>query len=214
MKKYRTKLTSNLSPPPYTTTLPLILDKLKSGTTGFHHLAEEKNFSNKLRDGTISKEEYVILLKRLYCFFSQAKIIADKYNGDAIIKAKLFEEKLTCLKNDLTDLGSTDFSEHVVFDELNYFDSIGFCYVPLGSMLGGKMLYNNLVKMHMNNGIILPVRFYESCKDTVFTNWSEFTGHLTLIDVSHHNDILNGAKFILPAFYLSVYGVITAAKWS
>jgi len=172
----------------------MILDKLKNGTARFHHLAEEKNFSNKLRDGSINKEEYIILLKRLYCFFSQAKLIADKYAGDTIIKAILFEEKMSCLKNDLTDLGCTDFSEHIVFEELNYFDSIGFCYVPLGSMLGGKMIYNNLIKMQMNNSIHLPVRFYESCKDTVFVNWSEFIGHLKIIVVSHHNDILNGAK--------------------
>ncbi len=48
----------------------MILDKLKSATSGFHHLAEERNFSDKLSDGTINKEEYIILLKRLYCFFS------------------------------------------------------------------------------------------------------------------------------------------------
>ena len=172
----------------------MISDKLKSGTTAFHQLAEENNFSSKLRDGTISKEEYVILLKRLFCFFSQAKIIADKYAGDTIIKANLFEEKIACLKKDLADLGATGFSEHIVFDELNYFDSIGFCYVPFGSMLGGKMIYNNLVKMQTDKSIHLPVRFYESCKDTVFVNWSEFTGHLNLIEANHHNDILNGAK--------------------
>ena len=172
----------------------MILDKLKSGTAAFHHLAEEKNFSNKLRDGTISKQEYVILLKRLYCFFSQAKMIADKYAGDTIVKAKLFEEKLICLKADLTDLGSAELSENIVFDELNYFDSIGFCYVPLGSMLGGKMIYNNLVKMQLKESIHLPLRFYESCKDTVFISWSDFISHLTLIDNKHHNDVLNGAK--------------------
>lgn len=183
----------------------MIFDKLKSCTSAFHHLAEEKNFSNKLIDGTISKDEYTILLKRLYCFFSQAKIIANKYAGEPIIKATLFEEKIACLKNDLTDLGTIDFSEHIVFDELNYFDSIGFCYVPLGSMLGGKMIYNNLIKMQMNNGIYLPVRFYESCRDTVFIDWREFTGHLNLIDVNHHNDILNGAKLsYLHFIYLCV----------
>jgi len=172
----------------------MILEKLKNYTKSFHHLAEEQNFSDKLRDGTINKEEYIILLKRLYCFFSQAKIIADKYADDTIIKAKLFEEKLTCLKNDLTELGLTDFSENIVFDELNYFDSIGFCYVPLGSMLGGKMIYNNLIKMQMNESIHLPVRFYKSCKDSVFINWNDFSNHLNSIDVNHHNDILNGAK--------------------
>jgi len=172
----------------------MILDKLKNGTTAFHYLAEEKNFSNKLKDGTISKEEYVILLKRLYCFFSQAKTIAHKYAGDTIIKVKLFEEKINFLKNDLTELGSTDFSEHIVFHELNYFDSIGFCYVPLGSMLGGKMIYNILLKMQMNENIHFPLGFYESCKDTVFINWSDFSNQLKSIDVNHHNDILNGAK--------------------
>jgi len=172
----------------------MISDKIRASAKAFHDLAEEKNFSNKLRDSTISIEEYTILLRRLYCFFSQTKIIADKYAGDHIMKAELFEEKLTCLKNDLIDLGTTDFSEHIVFDQLNYFDSIGFCYVPLGSMLGGKMIFNRLVEMQMNNNILLPLRFYESCKETVFINWSEFTGHLNQIDVNHHNDILNGAK--------------------
>ena len=172
----------------------MILDKLKNGTKKFHLLAEDQNFSDKLRNGTINREEYIILLKRLYCFFSQAKIIADKYAADEIIKVKLFEEKLTCLKNDLTDLGSTEFSEHIVFDELNYFESIGFCYVPLGSMLGGKMIYNILLKMQMKERIPLPLSFYESCKDTVFINWSDFTNQVKSIDINHHNDILNGAK--------------------
>ncbi len=48
--------------------------------------------------------------------------------------------------------------------------------------------------MQMNNSIHLPVRFYESCKDTVLINWREYTGHLNLLDVIHHKDILNGAK--------------------
>jgi len=172
----------------------MILEKLKSTTKPFHNLAEEKNFSIKLKEGTISKEEYVILLKRLYCFFTQAKIIADKYPDDPIIKAKSFEDGINCLKNDLTELGSTNFSEHIVFDELNYFDSIGFCYVPLGSMLGGKLIYNSLVKMQMNETTHLPVSFYESCKDSVFVKWSEFTNQLKLLDEIHHKDILNGAK--------------------
>jgi hypothetical protein len=64
----------------------MILVKPKSGTKGFHHLAEEKNFLNKLRDATISKKEYVILLKRLYYFFSQGKIISDKYVGDTALQ--------------------------------------------------------------------------------------------------------------------------------
>ena len=172
----------------------MILDKLKIATSGFHRLAEEKNFSDKLRDGTISNKEYITLLNRLYCFFSQAKIIADKYSADTIIKSKLFEEKLACLKNDLIELGSIDFSAHLVFEELNYFDSIGFCYVPLGSMLGGKMIYNNLVKMQLSKNLHLPVSFYESCKDSVYINWSEFISHLNSIDVTHHKDVLNGAK--------------------
>ena len=172
----------------------MILDKLKNSTKNFHLLAEDQNFSDKLRDGTINREEYIILLKRLYCFFSQAKIIADKYAGEDFIKTLLFEEKLTCLKNDLTELGSTDFSEHIIFDELNYFDSIGFCYVPLGSMLGGKMIYNILLKRQMKENIFFPLSFYENCKDSVFINWSDFTNQLKSIDAIHHNDILNGAK--------------------
>lgn len=172
----------------------MILEKLRSSTKSFHLLAEEQNFSDKLRDGTINKAEYIILLKRLYSFFIQAKKIADKYAADEIIIAKLFEVKLTCLKNDLAILGVSDISEHIIFDELNYFDSIGFCYVPLGSMLGGKMIYNNLLKMKMNESNPFPHSFYESCKDTVFINWSDFTTHLKSIDANHHNDILNGAK--------------------
>jgi len=171
----------------------MILDKLKSETSAFHHLAEKINFSDKLKQGSINKEEYTILLKRLSCFFSQAKIIAANYADDAFFNAKLFEEKIHLLQNDLKALGATGISEHIVFDKLNYFDSIGFCYVPLGSMLGGKMIYNNLLKMQVNESLHLPISFYESCKDC-FTNWNTFSVQLNLIDENDHNDILNGAK--------------------
>lgn len=170
----------------------MILDKLKTATTGFHSLAEKQNFSDKLKDGTINNAEYVVLLKRLYCFFSQAKTLA-AVADDSLINDKLFEEKVNFLRNDLAALGVTDLSEHIVFDKLNRYDIIGFCYVPLGSMLGGKMIYNNLLKMPVKDSIHLPVSFYESCKDS-FTTWNTFSMQLNTIDQIHHHDILNGAK--------------------
>jgi len=170
----------------------MVLDNLKTATSGFHSLAEKLNFSDNLRDGTISKAQYMILLKRLYAYFSQASLVA-QFSDDAIINDKLFESKITLLKNDLVTLGVTDFGDHIVFDKLNYYDSIGFCYVPLGSMLGGKIIYNSLLKMQAHDNIRLPVSFYESCKDA-YTSWSAFCLQLNLIDKKHHSDILNGAK--------------------
>gem|GEM_PF-748830 len=172
----------------------MMAEKLKLKTAHFHKLSEELNFSSRLTEGCITREEYIVLLKRLLHFFRQVKTISDKYPQDTVVSNNLFYEKVNCLENDLAMLGSNTADEYHVFDNFDYYTYLGFCYVPLGSLFGGQMIYKSLLKMQRENGHVFPCSFYESCKQSLLMEWKEYTSQLQEGDEEHYNEILNGAN--------------------
>ena len=168
----------------------MIAEKLKTSTAAFHTLAEQQNFSDLLMNGAISTNEYIVLLKRLHAFFSQAQTLSNNYPANNIIADTLFKEKVNLLAADLKEIDAQPSDEKSIFTKLDYYTWVGFCYVPLGSLLGGQMICKKLMHAKPN----LPISFYESCKPTLFISWKQFINQLETIDEQHHEDILNGAR--------------------
>ena len=167
---------------------------MKTETAHFHSYAEEYNFTQQLQDGSINKEQYIILLKRLYAFFSQTVILSRNFPQNDIANTYFFSAKVNLLRSDLFNLQVMMPPKDFVFDEVDYYEYLGFCYVSMGSMLGGQYIYRNLLKMQAEKEMELSLLFYSSCKDSVFTNWKDFTKALQLVNEEHHTKILNGAK--------------------
>ena len=179
----------------------MISEKLKNETSRFHSIAEQENYSTELVNGSITKVNYINILKRLYCFFSQAHQLSEFYTTDIIIPKSLLLEKIKLLTIDLSELDETIEPGHIIFDKLDYYNSLGFCYVSIGSILGGQYIYKSLLKMQLNETVQLPVHFYASCKPSAAVDWNEFLSHLNAFNGQHHESIINGAKMGYLYFY-------------
>lgn len=172
----------------------MILNRLKADTAHFHKLAEEYNYTNQLQNGSITNEEYIILLKRLYAFFSQTVILSRNFPGNDVADTYFFCSKVNLLRSDLFNSQVMMHVSDSVFEQVDYYEYLGFCYVSMGSLLGGQYIYRNLLKMQREKEMQLSLLFYGSCKNSVYTDWKKFTNDLQLVNEVHHMSILNGAK--------------------
>jgi heme oxygenase len=173
---------------------PMILNKLKVSTQGFHRLSENLNYSDDLRNGTITKEKYGLSLKRLYGFYSQVNGISKQNKLENNISKDLFDKKINLLNSDLTALGMSAGPAHLVFEKVDEYEYIGFCYVSIGSMLGARIIHRNLLQMQSCNNIQLPCMFYKSCWDLGLAEWKSLTQYISSLDITRHDSVINGAK--------------------
>ncbi len=186
-------MTTDLSNPPVEN-IGLISDKIKSETSKFHSMAEQKNYSGELMSGTIKTEDYGKILKRLHCFFSQAHTVAAAFADDIIFPLHVLSDKVNLLAEDLAELGFNEPHGYTIFEKLDYYNCLGFCYVPLGSMLGGNHIYTSLIKTEASRGYCLPTRFYSSCKEVSIAHWKNFMAQLNGLNGQHDEAIITGSK--------------------
>jgi len=172
----------------------MILELLKMRTAGFHNFVEQQNFSSCLMTGNISREQYGILLTRLYCFFHQASSLTECYPDKTLFSDQMFGEQAELLKQDLYLMDITEIPMRAVFEKLDFYEAAGFCYVVLGSTLGAKMIYKSIFKMQEDRCIKFPTAFYENCKVFASERWIRFISQLQLLSPQYENFIINGAR--------------------
>ena len=171
----------------------MILKKLREETAQFHLLAEQLNFSNELANNSITTEDYGILLKRLYLFFFQLSML-EAFNNRNFFHDYFFSEKVHLLSLDISNVGNGFMNNQHLFKNVSYLEYLGFCYVAVGSMLGGNFIFNNLNINEQSSNRKFPKRFYESCGESVERYWKLFTAFLQNTSPSEHDGIINGAK--------------------
>jgi len=171
----------------------MILKKLREETTQFHKIAEQLNFSQELSNKSITKEDYGILLKRLYLFFLQLAML-ESFNDSNFFPDEFFMEKACLLNLDISDNGKGFVDNQHCFKKVSYFQYLGFCYVAVGSMLGGSTIFQNLKTTEHETNKKFPTQFYESCAESASIHWKPFTQFLQTIKESDQNELINGAK--------------------
>jgi heme oxygenase len=171
----------------------MILEKLKQSTALFHKLSEDLNSSNDLSNGCIRREDYLVLLKRLHSLFAQVAILQKMQVQENTIPAMFFENKARLVYEDISSLEDNFINSAAPFRQMPYHEYLGFCYVAMGSMSGGQIIYRNIVKIEMYKNNPLPCSFYASCKDSVVLHWKSFLIYLQTIHEDKHELIINGA---------------------
>jgi heme oxygenase len=180
----------------------MILDKLKQSTATFHQLSEELNFSNGLLNGSIRREDYLVLLKRLHSLFAQVALLQKKEVAENTIPEFFFEDKARLVYDDIISLENGFTQSSIPFRQMPYYEYLGFCYVAMGSMLGGQFIYRNIVDIEIYKNDPLPFAFYASCKDSVALYWRPFMSYLQAIHEDNHEHVINGAT---TAYFYFIY---------
>lgn len=171
----------------------MIAQKLKQYTSPLHALSEELNFASALTDGSITTADYLLLLKRLHAFFNQIALLQNQQVPRNSIPLSFFQEKTALIEADIYSLEETFIQISPSFHELPYYEYLGFCYVALGSMLGGLAIHRNIVFIEVTKNISLPCSFYSGSKEAVIKYWKGFVNCLATIADNDHEAIINGA---------------------
>lgn len=171
----------------------MIAEKLQQHTSQLHALSEQLNFTSALTDGNITTADYLLLLKRLHAFFSQAALLQYQEERCSSLPPLFFQEKTAEVKADISSLEDVFIQMTPSFRKLPYHEFLGFCYVALGSMLGGQLIYRNIVSMEVSKNIFLPCSFYAGSKDAVIQHWKEFVNFLRTVEEGDQEAVINGA---------------------
>jgi heme oxygenase len=189
----------------------MIQEKLKQSTAAFHKLAEGLNFSNDLSNGSIRTEDYIVLLKRLHSLFEQVAILQKMQVPGNTLPGFFFEDKARLVHGDIIALENNFVKNNAPFRQMPYYEYLGFCYVAMGSMLGGQVIYRNIANSEMYKNNPLPCAFYASCKDSVTLHWKSFMKYLTELDEDNYEFIINGASTAY-LYFIYLCGIIKNAK--
>jgi heme oxygenase len=186
-----------------------IMEKLKTSTASFHMLSEELNFSKNLSNHTIRREDYLVILKRLYSLFTQVGILQKKQENENSIPPLFFDDKARLVYEDIWTIDNTPVETYLPLRQLARFEYLGFSYVAVGSMLGGQQIYQNIVNADPEKNEALPCSFYGSCKESILSHWKTFAEHLKTISEENHEPILVGAT---TAYLYFIYLCVVITK--
>jgi heme oxygenase (biliverdin-IX-beta and delta-forming) len=157
-------------------TLP---ERLKEQTRPLHEATEQLLYINELRNGTLSPDAYVHLL-RTHLMYHQALEDAiarfpdffAEYNLDA-------RRKSPWLVADLTQLEQTlPASMPELFANWSPVELLGAAYVSEGSMLGGKFVWQMLQQNPAILSLLTDARFYQGYGKDTGRLWKEFLAFL------------------------------------
>lgn len=120
--------------------MEILLDTLRRKTSQLHQGLHGHPVLKSCQEGTLSKSEYVHLLK---AFYSPWKLLGPMIDQVPItpLRPKL-HSRFQAIKNDLLQLGVNDstFRSLKPNTKLNKDQLLGICYVLIGSSMGGTML--------------------------------------------------------------------------
>ncbi len=182
----------------------MLAKKLRTETHQLHELVEKVNFSTSIGNGSIEMHDYVIVLKRLLAFYTQTQVLAESVQLQNPLPSTFFSEKIKLLEEDLGQMSASAPPSCEVFSTVADYEFIGFCYVALGSMMGGSMIHRSFLQRSKNNLPALPTTFYESCQGSVDQYWQLYQRYLAVLPADEHSAVIQGAKISYLYFtYLS-----------
>lgn len=164
----------------------MITERLKTETRPHHDAIEAVAFSNKIMDGSLSLDEYKILIRNNYLLHYVLENQLDNVSGFAEIEGLEWDQrrKLEFLKKDLEVLGLSAGeieAEAEVFELTNIAEALGAFYVLEGSTLGGSVIARQLAK-NQNLTSVPSYHFYGCYGDLTGPRWKAFQQALIQFD--------------------------------
>ncbi|QKZ14008.1 biliverdin-producing heme oxygenase [Spirosoma sp. KUDC1026] len=179
-------------------TLP---ERLKEQTRPLHEATEQLLYINELRNGTLSPDAYVHLL-RTHLAFHQALEDAmarfpdfgTEYNLEARRKADWLVADLTRLEQTVP----TPMPE--LFANWSPVELLGAAYVSEGSMLGGKFVWQMLQQNPAILSLLTDARFYQGYGKDTGRLWKEFLVFLQMRGENQADTVVEAAERAFRAY--------------
>ena len=127
----------------------LLTDQLKTATQKSHLTIEQAYWMKQLMHPNLTREQFVIILKKWLMIFSSFEIELEKYYSEIqnILPDCKTRLKTNLIKKDLAALNeSIDLHQQAFFEFNNMQELFGAFYVLEGSSLGNRFILNQMQK--------------------------------------------------------------------
>ncbi|MEZ0487205.1 biliverdin-producing heme oxygenase [Fibrella aquatica] len=171
-----------------------LLERLRVETRPLHEQTEQRLYSDTLRAGTLSVNEYVHLLLIHGAYHKALEQAIDRH-------AAFFQQyepdkrrKTPWLQNDLAQTGQTMPSLPDLFANWSPAELVGAAYVGEGSMLGGKTVWHYLGQSPALHSLLEQARFYRGYGSDTGPNWRDFGAFVANQPIGSEDAVLSGAQ--------------------
>jgi heme oxygenase (biliverdin-IX-beta and delta-forming) len=173
-------------------TLP---ERLKQDTREWHEQTENLLYSDELRNGKLTKAQYLHLLRAHYIFhqsLEEALTWESAFFRNIDLPGR---QKTPWLVNDLKSQEvALPESQPDLFDSWSALELAGAVYVAEGSMLGGKTVLAYLKKSEEVAPLLAGARFYQGYGEQTLEKWRTLVAFLICQPAEKHDAIVQGAK--------------------
>jgi heme oxygenase (biliverdin-IX-beta and delta-forming) len=178
----------------------MLQERLKKDTRPDHDMVEELMFVQAIMNGTLSLQQYKLLLRTNY-------LVHEAF--EALLFSRLSEQtaeemqitrrgKLPALVKDLRELELDTPQTTAVAPADRFYDSepsaLGALYVLEGASLGGHVIVKKLATNPGLNHLNLKFHYYRIYGDDLVPNWKSFCAILNRQPEVDYPLILNGAR--------------------
>jgi len=171
----------------------LLLERLRAETRSLHEQTEQLLYTEPLRSGTLSVDNYYHLLLTHLAYHQSLERAIDRYpdlfrdyEPDARRKAAWLLADLNLLAPSLSSLPD-------VFADWSPIDLLGAAYVGEGSMLGGKTVWHYLQQSPALQPVLETARFYHGYGAETGSNWRAFGAFISEQGTSHEDAVVDAA---------------------
>ncbi len=162
----------------------MLLDKLKTLTRGQHDEAENLNFTSEIFAHNLSLAAYKTLLQRNYYFHLHVETYLEQLHG--YTDTKISE----LIKLDLSLLGVEIEANKNLLQPINNDQILGLLYVRNGSLLGTKVIANQLKKTESLQDEVAQFNFYTL--ETKYPSWKDTIDYINS-NFKSESDVIEGA---------------------
>jgi heme oxygenase len=170
-----------------------LLERLRTDTRSQHEQTEHLLYTEPLRTGTLSVQNYYHLLVTHLAYHRALEQAIDQhpdffqdYVPDARRKTPWLMADLGSVATDLPSL--TD-----VFANWTPIQLLGAAYVGEGSMLGGKTVWHYLQQSPALVSLLPAARFYRGYGPDTGQNWKAFGAFITEKGCGHEDEVVDAA---------------------
>lgn len=179
-----------------------LAERLRNETRDLHEQTEELLYTEPLKAGTLTPEQYRHLLqvhavfhRELEAAIDQNPVFFQEYNQTNRRKSPWLDADLADLNVSLPDVNPD------LFTDWTPIELLGAAYVGEGSMLGGKVVFHHLQKSPELQPILQNARFYRGYGAEALEKWKAFGAILARQDEASHDVLVEAARRTFLAYH-------------
>lgn len=174
--------------------MTMLLERLKEKTRSLHEQTEQLFYSEALRLGSLSVDQYHHLLLTHWAYHSALERAIDQHGAFFQAYEPDSRRKTDGLLTDLTRLAPvSSLSPPDAFANWSPLALLGAAYVGEGSMLGGKTVWHYLQQSPALLPYLENARFYRGYGAETGLKWRAFGLFITQQGAGHPDDVVEAA---------------------